>query len=272
MAAPAGDGHSGSGAVLLRQFDFAWRLIGTGLGFVVFLGGGALLAVIAFPLIDLLTPEPSQRRERYHALIRRAFRAFVGMLAGLRVIELKIDDPGELRGSTGVIVVANHPTLIDIVLLSALIPRAQCIVKRELWDSPFLGRLMRGSGYIPNDLEPEALVFACRGALADGRSLIVFPEGTRSRPGMPLRFQRGFAHLATLLGADIQLAVISCAPPTLAKGEKWWEIPSRRPQFRVSPAGWIRAASWQGDGYRSVAAREIVRRVERFYNEQLATG
>ena len=41
------------------------------------------------------------------------------MLAGLRVIELKIDDPGELRGSTGVIVVANHPTLIDIVLLSA---------------------------------------------------------------------------------------------------------------------------------------------------------
>jgi 1-acyl-sn-glycerol-3-phosphate acyltransferase len=272
MRAPAGNEHNGFGAVFLRQLDFAWRLIGTGLGFVVFLGGGVLLAVIAFPSIDFLTPEASQRRERYHALMRWAFRAFVGMLAGLRVIEIKIDDPVALRGSKGVIVIANHPTLIDIVLLSAFIPRAQCIVKRELWDSPFLGRLIRGSGYIPNDLEPEALVSACRAALADGRSLIVFPEGTRSRPGMPLRFHRGFAHLATLLGADIQLALISCAPPTLAKGEKWWAIPSRRPHFRVSPAGWIRAASWQGDGYRSVAARDIVRRVERFYNEQLATG
>ena len=272
MRAAADDERSGFGVVLLRQLDFVWRLIGTGLGFVVFLGGGALLAGVVFPSIDLLTPEASQRRERYHALMRWAFRAFIGTLAGLRVIEIKIDDPVALLGSKGVIVVANHPTLIDIVLLSAFIPRAQCIVKRELWDSPFLGRLMRGSGYIPNDLEPEAIISACRVALADGRSLIVFPEGTRSRPGMKLRFHRGFAHLATLLGADIQLALISCTPPTLAKGEQWWAIPSRRPHFRVSPAGWIRAASWQGDGHRSLAARDIARRVERFYNEQLAAG
>jgi 1-acyl-sn-glycerol-3-phosphate acyltransferase len=256
--------------VFLRPLDYAWRLVGTGLGFVVFLGGGLALAVIAFPLIDLLTPDASRRRERYHVLTRWAFQAFIGMLATLRVIEVRIDDRTTLLGSKGVIVVANHPTLIDIVLLSAFIPRAQCIVKRELWDSPFLGRLMRGSGYIPNDLEPEALVAACRAALADGRSLIIFPEGTRSRPGMPVRFHRGFAHLATLLEVDIQLALISCVPPTLAKGEKWWAIPAHRPHFRVSPAGWIRAASWQGGSYRSVAARDIARRAERFYNEQLA--
>ena len=80
--------------MLLRQLDFAWRLVGTGLGFVVFLGGGLLLAVVAFPAIDLLTPAASQRRERYHDVMRWAFRAFVGMLTGLRVIAVKIDDPG----------------------------------------------------------------------------------------------------------------------------------------------------------------------------------
>ena len=272
VRAPSAGGHSGSGAVLLRQLDFAWRLVGTGLGFVVFLGGGLLLAVVAFPAIDLLTPAASQRRERYHDVMRWAFRAFVGMLTGLRVIAVKIDDPGLLRGSKGVIVVANHPTLIDIVLLSAFIPRAQCIVKRELLDSPFLGRIVRGSGYIPNDLEPEALVDACRAALADSRSLIVFPEGTRSRPGVPLHFHRGFAHIATLLEADIQLALISCVPPMLGKGDKWWAIPSHLPQFRVSSAGWICAASWQSDGYRSLAARDIVRRAERLYNDRLVSG
>jgi 1-acyl-sn-glycerol-3-phosphate acyltransferase len=265
-------GHSGSGAVLPRQLDFTWRLIGTGLGFVVFLGGGVLVAVIAFPAIDLLTPAKSKRRERYHTLMCWAFQAFIGMLTWLRVIEVKIDDPSVLRASKGVVVIANHPTLIDIVLLSAFIPRAQCIVKRELWDSPFLGRLIRGSGYIPNDLDPEAMISACREALTDGRSLIVFPEGTRSQRGRPLRFQRGFAQIATMLEADIQLTLISCTPPTLAKGEKWWAIPSRRPVFRVSPAGWIRAVSWRRETYRSLAARDIVRRVERFYNEQLATG
>ena len=83
MGEAADDGHSGSGVVLPRQLDFAWRVIGTGLGFVVFLGGGSLLAVVAFPAIDLFTPEPSQRRERYHALMRWAFRAFIGMLNGL---------------------------------------------------------------------------------------------------------------------------------------------------------------------------------------------
>jgi 1-acyl-sn-glycerol-3-phosphate acyltransferase len=236
----------------------------------VFLGGGLALATIGLPLIDLLTPDASRRCERYNALTRWAFQAFIGMLSTLRIIAVKIDDPAVLRGSKGVIVVANHPTLIDVVLLSAFIPRAQCIVKRDLWDSPFLGRLMRGSGYIPNDLEPEALVAACRAALAEGRSLIIFPEGTRSRPGVPVHFHRGFAHLATLLEVDVQLALISCAPPTLAKGEKWWAIPPCRPHFRVSPAGWIRAASWQGGTHRSLAARDITRRAERFYNEQLA--
>jgi 1-acyl-sn-glycerol-3-phosphate acyltransferase len=256
--------------VFLRPFELAWRLAGTGLGFAVFLVGGLLMAVVAFPAIDILTPAEDRRHERYQSLMRWSFRAFIAMLTTLRVIEVKIDDPSLLLGSRGVIVVANHPTLIDIVLLSVLIPRAQCIVKRELWDSPFLGRVVRGGDYIPSDLEPEALVAACRTALAGGRSLIVFPEGTRSRSGVPLRFHRGFAHIATLLQADIQLAVISCDQPFLRKGDKWWAIPPRRPRIRVSAADRILATSWQSDGYRSITARNIVRRLERFYNERLA--
>ena len=69
----------------------AWRLVGTGLGFVVFLGGGLALAVIAFPLIVLLTPDASRRRERYHGLTRWAFQAFIGMLSTLRVIDVGIE-------------------------------------------------------------------------------------------------------------------------------------------------------------------------------------
>jgi 1-acyl-sn-glycerol-3-phosphate acyltransferase len=263
--------RTGSGAVLLRQLDFVWRLVGTGWAFTVFFGGGLFLASVIFPAVDWVTA-PARRRDRYRLLLQLAFRSFVGMLRLLRIIDVVIDDPSALRDSKGVVVVANHPTLIDIVILSALIPRAQCIVKRELWNSPFLGRVMRGCDYVPSDLEPEALLAACRDVLADGRSLIIFPEGTRSRPGVPLRFRRGFAHIATLLDADIQMMTINCDPPTLAKNDRWWAIPRRRPRFRVSPAGWVRAASWQGGDHRPKVVRGIVRQLERFYNERVVVG
>lgn len=270
MLERSGAARIGCGIVVLRQLDFLWRLAGTGLAFAVFLGGGLFMAFV-FVLVDIITAR-ERRRERYHFLLQLAFRSFVGMLRVLRVIDVIVDKPAALRDSKGVVVVANHPTLIDIVLLSAFIPRAQCIVKRELWDSPFLGRIMRGCEYVPSDLEPDALLAACRAALADGRSLIIFPEGTRSQPGRPLLFKRGFAHIATLLEVDIQMMTIDCNPPTLAKNDPWWAIPSRRPLFRVSPAGWVRAASWQGTEHRPRVVRGIVRQLERFYNERIAVG
>src|SRR5712664_2623295 len=64
-----GDAFPGSGAVFLRPFEFAWRLAGTGLGFAVFLVGGLLMAVVAFPAIDILTPAEDRRHERYQSLM-----------------------------------------------------------------------------------------------------------------------------------------------------------------------------------------------------------
>jgi 1-acyl-sn-glycerol-3-phosphate acyltransferase len=258
--------------VLARKLDFAWRVVGTGLAFACFLGGGFLLAAFAFPAINLFTRDAVHRRERHQGLVRSSFRLFIGTLTRLRILVVEFDDRGALGQGKGTIVIANHPSLIDVVLLAAQLPRVQCIVKRELWEHPLLGPMMRGNGYIPADLEPEALVAACGEALADGRCLIVFPEGTRTRPGEPVRFHRGFAHIATLLGADIQLFLITCTPTTLTKGEKWWAVPPRRPVFRVSSAGWLRADSWKETPHRPVAARAIVRRLERMYNERLAIG
>src|SRR5262249_24449607 len=138
-----------------------------------------------------------------------------------------------LQDGTARLIVANHPSLLDVVLLMALVPRAQCVVKKELWSDPYLGYVVRNAGYIRNDLEAGALLHACRMALAEGNSLIIFPEGTRTAPHEPMRLRRGFANTPTLLRAQIQLVKITCTPPTLAKGDKWWMIPERRPLFRV---------------------------------------
>src|SRR5216684_7082882 len=141
-----------------------------------------------------------------------------------------------------------------------------------LWESRYLGRLVRGAGYIRNDLELDAMLTACRNALAEGNSLIIFPEGTRSVLREPMHLRRGFANIATLLQARIQLVTITCNPPTLIKGENWWTIPPRRPLFRVEVGDCLDAASSLDYKHRSLAVRKLVRRVEDYYAARLSGG
>lgn len=250
----------------MRRLDYIWRLGATGAAFGFIFFGGGILAVSLLPLLELL---PGRRRERAQSVIHSLFRFYIAMLQRLGLILLQIDGVERLDVQEGRLIVANHPSLLDVVMLMALIPRAQCIVKHELWAHPLLGPLMRRAGYIRNDLEPEMLVAACRDSLALGNNLIIFPEGTRSQPGAAPRFRRGFANLATLTGAPIQLVLITCSPPTLIKGEPWWRIPPRRPLFRLVVGECLEANLYMQDRCRSLAARALVQDLEQYYAEKL---
>src|SRR6516225_7132436 len=161
-----------------------WRMAATGMFFALLFGGGAILALTAFPIIHLSTPSPEKRRTRNQVAIHKAFQIYVVLLQALQVLDLKIIGAENLNDAGGRMIVANHPSLLDVVFLMALVRRSQCIVKSELWESGTLGRLVRGAGYIRNDLEPEAMLAACRNSLAAGETLLIFPEGTRSVPGV----------------------------------------------------------------------------------------
>lgn len=251
---------------MLRQLDHAWRVLATGLAFAFVFGGGGLLALIAWPVGVFF---PRTRKEKARWAIRGAFRFYIAMLQGLGLLRLSVKNGSRLGDGSGKIVIANHPSLLDVVILIALTPRAQCIVKHQLWNHVMLGRLMRVAGYIRNDLEPDKLVEACQSALGQGDSLIIFPEGTRSMPGSPLRFQRGFANLAALTRAPIQTVLITCDPPTLLKNEPWWRIPARRPEFLVAAGECLDESLYAGYQHRSIAVRKLVSWVENYYTDQL---
>ncbi|HEV2676099.1 MAG TPA: lysophospholipid acyltransferase family protein [Aliidongia sp.] len=218
------------------------------------------------PVLALL---PGNQRDRARAIVQLSFRFYLAILQFLGVIRVDVEGGGRLKEAGGRIVVANHPTLLDVVMLMALVPRAQCIIKHELWTSPLLGGLMRRAGYIRNDLPADALVEACRQALDQGQSLIIFPEGTRTKPGALPRFRRGFANLATIAGAAIQLVVITCDPPTLFKGDPWWRIPVRKPHFHLVVDECLDANMYLRYPYRSIAARKLVAYLEAHYAEKL---
>ncbi len=253
-----------------KLLDRAWRLIGTGFAFAFIFAGGALAAMTLFPMIACLTRPGEVRHRATREAIRRIFQFYIGMLQVLGLIRLKVDGTQALAETTGRLVVANHPTILDVVLLIALLPRVQCIVKGELWRSRYLGGTMRAAGYIRNDLGASELLAACKKAIDEGNNVLIFPEGTRTKPNTPLHMQRGFANIALLSGARIQLVTITCQPITLTKGEPWWRIPARRPDFSVSAGECLETADLLNNEVRSLAARHLVKRLETYYAERLS--
>jgi 1-acyl-sn-glycerol-3-phosphate acyltransferase len=258
--------------MLLDRADHLWRLVATGAAFAAMGVGGIALALMVIPLAVLPIRDRDARARRAQAIIRASFRFYVAMLRRGGVLDVEVLGEARLPSCRGNLIIANHPTLLDVVLIMALVPNAQCVVKHELWRNPFLGPIVRTAGYIRNDEDAERFIEDCRHALAGGGNLIIFPEGTRSVPGRPPHFQRGFAHVATLTGASIQLIAITCEPITLVKGQPWYAIPERRPTFRVEIAERIDAKRFLEHGPRARGARKLVSHLESYYGGKLKHG
>lgn len=255
--------------MLLKRADQFWRIAMTGLAFAGLGIGGIVLALTIIPLVTSIQRDPRARETRAQAIIQTSFRFYIALLQFFRVIALDVVGAERLAACRGNVIIANHPTLLDVVLLISLVSKAQCVVKHQLWRNPFLGPIVRVAGYIRNDLEPEAFVEQCRSTLAAGNNLIIFPEGTRSTPGEPLAFQRSFAHIATLTGSDLQPIVITCDPIMLVKGQPWYEVPERLPQFRIFAANLVSMGPFLDIAPRAKSARLLVSHLETFYRGQL---
>jgi 1-acyl-sn-glycerol-3-phosphate acyltransferase len=250
----------------MRWLDILWRVSATGFAFLCIFFGGGVLAVALQPMLALF---PGDRRGRTQRAIHRLFGIYLKGLQRGGLVRLEIEGVEKLTKAQGCMVVANHPSLLDVVILMSLIPRAQCIVKHQLWDHRFLGRLMRQAGYISNALPGEEIIAACSASLERGESLIVFPEGTRSTPGRKLSLQRGFAHLATMTSAKILPVTITCEPPTLVKGEPWWHIPPHPPLFRLVVGETLDTDRFLQSATRSLATRRLVSHLGHYFEERL---
>ncbi|MDD2309273.1 MAG: lysophospholipid acyltransferase family protein [Desulfuromonadaceae bacterium] len=95
-----------------------------------------------------------------------------------------------------VIFMSNHQSNFDILALLAAMPRQiHWIAKKELFEIPFFGPSMRRGGYIPLDRSDgrKALqsVDEAAATIHQGKSVVLFPEGTRSTDGNLLPFKRG---------------------------------------------------------------------------------
>ena len=216
---------------MLETLGRAWRVFGTGLSFAAFGVGGIVLYVVALPVLRLAVRNVARRQRMARRLVHWLFIVFVRFMWLLGVLRFDLVHTQRLR-RPGQIIVANHPTLLDVVFLISLVPDANCIVKASLANNPFTRAAVLMTGYVCNDWGME-LVEECVGSVRSGSSLIIFPEGTRTSAHTHARWHRGAANIALRAGVPLTPVSISCEPPSLRKGEPWWQVPPRRMHFTI---------------------------------------
>jgi 1-acyl-sn-glycerol-3-phosphate acyltransferase len=132
----------------------------------------------------------------------------------------------------GLIIAANHPTMLDALVLVAQLPRGVCIMKADLMRNVFLGAGARLARYICDD-SPRRMVRGAVACLRESGQLVMFPEGTRTVERPINRFRPGIALIARRAQVPIQAVIIETDTPYLRKGWPIWRVPAFPIRIRV---------------------------------------
>ncbi len=211
------------------MLDRAWRIAATGFCFFVFCSGGVVLGA-CFPLL-LLLRDPARRQRVSRVIVHHFFRFFIGLMNFVRVLSYELHGIERLQ-RPGLLILANHPSLIDVIFIISLIPQSGCVVKSALVRNPFTRAPVKAAGYITNDAGLE-MVDDCRTALEKQETLVIFPEGTRTPLTGEVQLQRGAANVAIRCRKAVTPVVITTTPRGLAKSKKWYQVPPKRMHFVI---------------------------------------
>ncbi len=194
-----------------------------------FAGGSLLLNAACAPL--LLLPGREAAGGPVRGAIRLLFRLWRSWFQVSGIVRLSwrgFDRPLE----PGVVYIANHPTLLDATVILAGLPDAICLAKASLLRHPVVAPAALMAGYVGSDPPIEAVRQAAA-RVAAGRSLLIFPEGTRTPPGTVLGpINPLFALIAERAKAPVQLITVRVSPGLAPKGRPWWRLPALLP-------GWL---------------------------------
>ena len=224
-------------------WGLGWRLYGYVAMAIAFASLAAMcliwmpIAVVLEALLPRAVAQPVGRR-----VIFVSFRAYLIILTVLCACRFDLRELDALRREPRLIVAANHPSLLDAVLIVSCLPNAVCVMKASLMSNPLLGAAARLAGYLRNG-DAYRLTKQSRSSLADGAQLVLFPEGSRTR-NYPLDpFNPVLGLIAKRSQTPVQMVLLEFSSPYLGKSWPWWKPPNlplrckARLGHRLDPCG-----------------------------------
>ena len=198
----------------------------------------ALLVFVAITIVCATPVTLVSLARRNSNIVMRAGRVWSRVMlttVGARVNYVDLENS---RAQLPCIYIANHASNVDIwVLMSVLPDQTRFVAKRSLFRIPFLGWALSSAGFVPVDRGHRTRAIKSLGAAArvvrNGRPLVLFPEGTRSRDGRLQRFKKGPFHLALQAGVPIMPVAIRGSFEVLPPGR--WRVSPGPVEVRFLP-------------------------------------
>lgn len=182
-----------------------------------------LVCVVLYPIL------PRQQGQVIgRAAISSVYRGFWTCAQWLGLMRIDYAALDALSDDAGLIIAANHPSMLDALLVIARVPRGICIMRTSLMRNPFLGAGARLARYVRND-PPRRMIRSCVANLKEGGQLVLFPEGTRTIRAPINHFRPGLTLIAHMAQVPIQAVILETDSPYLGKGWPIW----RAPEFPV---------------------------------------
>ena len=160
------------------------------------------------------------------SVISFGFRLYLRVLTTFCACRLDLTELDHLRDKGPLIIAANHPSLLDAVLIVSRLPNAICVMKSGLMDNPLLGAAARLANYVRND-GALPMIAHSRDALTEGAQLVMFPEGSRTQRFPVDTFTPSLCLIARRSGVSVQTVFLEFSTPYLGKS---WPL-FRRPKL-----------------------------------------
>lgn len=215
---------------VLRRLRAFLRALHASIVMVLGVSSFTLLCLVWLPFAWVLRPLFSGEARRLigHRIGRRfihqGFRLYLGFLRLFCANHFDLAALDALRNAPPRVLVANHPSLLDVLLIVSRLPNVVCVMKAGLMNNILFGAAARMAGYIRND-GPLEMILQAEAALAEGTHVLIFPEGGRTVEFPLDPFGQSAALIARRANVPIQSLLIGFSSPYLGKHWPLWRRP-----------------------------------------------
>ncbi|MCK0188591.1 MMPL family transporter [Arenibacter sp. F20364] len=190
-------------------------LIHSVLSFGYYGSGGLLLSIWSVSFMKILPFSKKIKMKWFHKTISKFMKSvlYTNPFVSKKIINLSGED-----FSKPAIIIANHTSFLDILAVGMLHPKIIYLVNDWVYKSPIFGKAVQLAGFYPVSEGIDNGLEHLKNKVAQGYSLMAFPEGTRSRTNKIRRFHKGAFYLAEKFNMDIVPVLIHGNSEVLPKG------------------------------------------------------
>jgi 1-acyl-sn-glycerol-3-phosphate acyltransferase len=182
---------------------------------IVFVGGALLMTLLSL-ILRILPGNRKKKKYFFHVIFSKLtwFLIYMNFLSPKRIF-----NPDNEDYNKPAIVIANHQSHVDLMLMMLLSPKVLILTNRRNYNNPIYGKALQYADFLPSDAGYETTAKDLKALIADGYSFMIFPEGHRNDDGTIKRFHQGAFYLAEKLGVDILPIIIHGQNQKLKKSE-----------------------------------------------------